>query len=474
MAGTIDRDRNFPKPVDYLYWALLIGGCAGILLTFLLRFWAVFSLYGLSATSGVEGPGSFGIFQVCSGHTPYQDLSTSSNIALYNFVFFELYGTFARLFGNCEITTPLFGRLLSAVLSIALAATMFCARDKKLHPLEAGAIALGAFSPFIGWWAFALRADIGAAAFLALCLVMMLSYLRSPRLLTALAVALFQFCSWGFKQTYIFAAPVLLWYIFRKDPRHALFFCVVLFLGISTPFLVYGIPYYLQTIYIFKTEPLVFAIGVANLHLFLAKAAPTLLLAALIIVTRAVIKWDLQWDFLVIMLILLFVMATITSAKVGASDSYYFPPFVAAMLFAVTQLQDCPPLLHRIGMAAYATLSIGLVFFLLLGSRGTIILNGHVEETRQIATELNRMPAPKLVWDETAALPWFTQGVETRIFWNGEANMLIGGSFDPHKAVADGHYATVAIPADTQSSFDLSRYKSIETINGLEIFERAN
>ena len=277
MAGLSGRAYGtFRIAFDRSYWALLVVGCACILLIFALRFWAVFSLRGFFPASGVEGSGSFGIFQVCTGHTPYQDVGAASNIAVFNFLFYEFYGAFVRLFGNCEVATPLFGRLLTVLLLAICTITIFAARGKRLHSFEAAAIALGGFSFFIGWWAFTLRPDIGAATLLALSFIMMLSYLRSPTLLRALAVAFFLFCSWGFKQPFIFAAPVLLWYIFRKNPRHALAFFIILVLGIAAPFAAYGIqPYYLQTIYASQTEPLVAAVGLGNLALFLVKALPT-------------------------------------------------------------------------------------------------------------------------------------------------------------------------------------------------------
>ena len=82
------------------------------------------------------------------------------------------------------------------------------------------------------------------------------------------------------------------------------------------------------------------------------------------------------------------------------------------------------------------------------------------------------MPPPKLVWHETIALPWFTKEVETRIFWYRESRPLTEGGFDPHKRVAEGHYETLAIPAGSESSFNLSQYRLIDTIDDLQVYER--
>ena len=57
-----------------------------------------------------------------------------------------------------------------------------------------------------------------------------------------------------------------------------------------------------------------------------------------------------------VMLLFSFVTAAVTSAKVGASDNYYFATFVTALLLAIRHLQNCPPPVRRIGMAAYALL----------------------------------------------------------------------------------------------------------------------
>ena len=172
LTGRVHRTPGIG--IAFFYWPLLLAASGCTLLVFCLRFWSVLRFHGLIPTGGVEGSGSFGVFEVCAGQPVYHDFTQSPNIAVFNFVFYEFYGLAVRLFGSCSVATPLFGRLLTVTLLACLSIVIFIARDRRLHPLEAATIAIGAFSPYVGWWAFGLRPDIGAAVFLAFYLVMMI------------------------------------------------------------------------------------------------------------------------------------------------------------------------------------------------------------------------------------------------------------------------------------------------------------
>ncbi|MEP7029299.1 MAG: hypothetical protein ABI830_00030 [Pseudolabrys sp.] len=458
----------------FFYRALLVAGLASILMVFILRLWSMLSTHGLIPTSGVEGSGSYGVFRACSGLPFYQNFNDAANVAVFNFLFYEFYGMLTRLFGACDDVTPLLSRLLSLAFVVALAVTVFLAKDKKLSPLEAALVAAGAFSFYIGWWAFAIRPDVGAALFLALCIVTMLSYLRNPRQLSALAAGFFLVCAWGFKQPYAVAGPVLLWFIFRTNPRHAAAFCLVVAAGIVFPFLVYGMqPYYLHTMAVVGDEPLFAYVASINVYMFLVKGSPTLLLLGLTMLKLRKTGADVEWNFLWTLLIISSVVMGVAAAKAGAVENYYFPSFVTAMFIVVKYVQTGDPQIRRIGMGGSAVLSLLLACLILSGFRGNAILDAPAQRRiEEIAAVLNQMPAPKLVWEDTAALPWFTKDVETRILWDAEVIARIMGGFDPHKSVADGHYKTIAIPNYSKPSFDLSGYQFVKGFDSLLIYSR--
>jgi hypothetical protein len=457
--------------IIFTYSALLLAGAFFILLIFALRFWFVFSQHGLIPTTGVESSGSFGIFNVCVGRAPYHDFAAASNVAVFNFGFYEVYGRVVRLFADCEVATPLYGRLLTVLFSAALAVAIYSARDERLHPLEAIVIALGVFSSYFGWWSFALRPDIGAATFFALCLITMLRYLANPKLSLALLVGFFLLCSWAFKQPLAFAGPVLLWYVWRQNPRHAVAFCTIVLVGIVIPFAGYGIrPYFLHAIYAEGSAPLIASNGVRNLISFLMRAAPTLSLAGLVIVSSGKAGLDIERKFLLTMLLVSFLFLGVSAAKLGADDNYYFPTFVVASMLVIRYLRSCGLLFSRIGMASYTAVWTLSAFVILTGYRGAIEMNAFAKSSREMAAELNQMPPPKLIWDDVVALPWFTKDVETRVFWYRESTPLINHGYNPRTLVSHGHYETVAIPRYAEHGFDLSRYRFAKAIEDLRIY----
>ena len=106
-------------------------------------------------------------------------------------------------------------------------------------------VALALFSPTIGWWAFALRPDVGGITFLTAALLCFVYYLDYPRLWIVLLSGFCLICAWGFKQPYAFAAPVMLGYTFIRNRSHSMALLLLLVLGFSIPLLLYNPTLYL-------------------------------------------------------------------------------------------------------------------------------------------------------------------------------------------------------------------------------------
>lgn len=462
--------RALPNPV---YWPLLIAAALSMALVFLARLQSVLQAHGRYPTSGVEGAGAFGVYQVCAGAPLYHDFTQSPNGYIFNFIFYEFYGTVAGLFGDCATATPLAGRLLTVAFVVALGAAIFLARNARLSALEAAAIAAAVISPYVGWWVFALRPDVAATTFFACGVIATLRYLRRPALPALVAAVLCLICAWGFKQPYGFAAPVMLWFIARTNFRHALIFAILLLAGLCLPFFVYGIrPYFFHTIYSESRMPLYVDIAAGNIVSFVVKSAAVLLLTGITLTALRNARREPERDFLVAMLAVSFGVMAILAAKAGASDNYFFPPFVTALLLIVRLAPDCDPALRRVGFAAYAVLSILLSLAVLTGHRGVIALPAEVaRQMNEEAATINRMPGPKLVWHDTMAMPWFTGDVALRIA-NIGASSSFEGSFNPATLVAARHYATIAIPPEVTPRFDLSGYALSKTFSDLLVYSR--
>src|SRR5262249_40074583 len=158
---------------------LLVGALSN-LAVFALRFYSFFEQNGLEPTTGREGVGSFGIYQVCTGAPLYHDFMHIPNAFAYNFLFYDVYGYLVRLLSSCN-ATPLIGRFITLSFLAAAACLVWLAARQTLERVEASVVTLAMFSPAIGWWAFALRPDVGAIAFLVGALLCFAWYLNYPR-----------------------------------------------------------------------------------------------------------------------------------------------------------------------------------------------------------------------------------------------------------------------------------------------------
>lgn len=450
---------------------LLLFAAASTLLLFLIRFHAALSLGGILPSSGVEGSGALGIFRVCQGAPLYHDFSHDTNIFVFNFLFYELYGHVAALFGNCVHTVPLVGRILTVALLLLTAVLLIVSPVTGSSWLEKTALATAVLSPYVGWWAFALRPDVGGMFFLTACLLLLLRHFSSGRLTDAAASALCLILAWAFKQTFIMAAPIALAFVARKNPRAGMLYGAVLALGLAVPFLLYSPEFYLDhTVRIVAGEAMLMRISVANTISFLVKASPVLVVAAGCIL----VEWRRPKDGLPLSMLIVFTfLVTMTAAaKIGAADNYFFPTYAAAVLLVLVSVPSWPSNRRALALAVYSLLAIALNAAVLMGAGGTLDLNSTDTKNALIASAaINRLPNPKLVWDSIAALPWYTDDVATRIPIEQDGFQRFG-PFDPRRLIMQGYYSSLALPAYAVKTLDVSSYRVTGRFGDLILFRR--
>ena len=151
-------------PLKKWYSWFLLAGALSNLAVFAVRFFSVFEQSGLQPTTGLEGGGAFGIYRVCTNEVVYHDFSQLPNGFIFNFLFYDMYGYLIQFLGYCD-ATPLIGRFVTLSLLVAAAGLIWFASRPALERVEASVVALAMFSPTIGWWAFALRPDVGGTTF---------------------------------------------------------------------------------------------------------------------------------------------------------------------------------------------------------------------------------------------------------------------------------------------------------------------
>src|SRR4051794_36240537 len=172
----INISQSIKKWLQQVYPWFLLAGAASSLAVFGSRFLSVLDVSGLEPTSGLEGGGAFGIYRVCANEPVYHDFSKLPNGFIFNFLFYYIYGYLVRFLSYCD-ATALVGRLITLSLLVAAAGLVWVASRRALERVEAGVVALALFSPTIGWWAFALRPDVGGIFFLLAALLCFVYYL---------------------------------------------------------------------------------------------------------------------------------------------------------------------------------------------------------------------------------------------------------------------------------------------------------
>ena len=468
------------RPVAFLkkyYSLLLLTGALSNLAVFAVRFVSVFGQDGLQPTSGLEGGGAFGMYRICTNESVYHDFSQLPNPFTFNFVFYNLYGYLVRVLSYCD-SAPLIGRFVTLSLLLFAAGLVWFASKPALEKVAAGVLALALFSPVIGWWAFALRPDVGGMAFLTAALLCFVYYLDHPRLWIVLLSGFCLICAWGFKQPYAFAAPIMLGYTFTRNQSHSIALLLLLVLGFCAPLLLYDPTLYLlHTVRVPASYPFYPSLALTNLVAFLLKAFGILLPAALVgWITLRSEPLRSSNNFLFIIFAFSFALFIILSGKLGAADCYFFPTFVAAILVIALGSSRVHDTLRRSCLLIFALITLGQSGLLLTGIRGEINLPTDTTKFAPVlSAALAEMPGPKMVWHQTLGLPWNSPSVETRVldgYVDLESPVQIPGAINPKSLLAMGFYATVAIPVEARNSVDPSKYRLKAQIGPLLVFAR--
>ena len=477
LLWEISHRGSFPSRA---YKAILFSAVLCNVILFFIRFLSVLKTRGMIPASGVEGSGSLGIYNVCNGNTLYHNFAETPNIFIFNFLFYDFYGYILKTVAPCAEAVPLDGRVLTLGLLAFAVVSVISIRNKVLTLLEVVLVSSTLLSVYVGWWAFALRPDVGALAFLLAGLACAIRYFKSTNLLTGVLAVIFLAFAWGFKQPLGLAAPIFLWFAFQTNRKHVFVMACIFMFCIISPLFFFDIQSYLTHTVLAATtgRPFSFSIATSNLTSFIVKASP------LVVATIALSKltWPTKLEerflltFILTSLCLLFVMA----GKPGAGDNYFFPTFGAMLIFAVYCLPRTVAPLRTFILLGYAVVSVTVTIAVLSGMGGrTSLSSDDLDRLSGLAGVINRLPEPRLVQHDDLALPWFTTNVSTRlVVYN--LDMLAERSneqpvhVDVKALVKNKYYAAVVIGAGSmlENYFDLNGYERARELDGIVIFLR--
>jgi hypothetical protein len=256
------------------------------------------------------------------------------SLTLYNYLFYSSYGWILRLAGVADTQIMVCGSLIAPVFALlgALAQWKLVQSYLQLRGLRSllsllFALGLWLSTSMIRQWAFAIRADLAAAALvmIALCLVV-----NNPRFGFAIAGAFF-YLAWSFKQSVVLSLVAVCLFLLFQKRWGDLFMLTTVFGTLTAATLLLGTSEYRYSILVAPRIMSVFSFKhfllivqksfIANIYWLLAPIA--LLCAA-----RAR-RVDPAVRLLTAVFAFALIFGLLGMTRVGAADNYLFEAFAA-------------------------------------------------------------------------------------------------------------------------------------------------
>ncbi len=498
--------------------ALLSAGL-GIVLMAVRGYFAIsFSEPLQLTTSGAEYESLFVIWKYLQSEPLYVDQTRIPFAGTYyNWLYYVFYGEIAGAVLNSlslnDAWLPTVTRLLTlsgAVFGAWVSYRCFlelCRNGNKHGRRLALAFAvLLFFGPLMGFWAIATAPDIWALALEVTGVLLFLRHYKSHPFKAILLFCLFAYLAWSFKQIFVFSTGAVgLFLLIRRDWKPLMVLVIAMWSAWGVT-LAIGNPDYVNTIVAFGGSSVELARYelVRNLINLAVKIQPVLFIVAVAVVA-VVIKpsygtalWtgfsgnenripEQAFSIAVLGVLITSVLAIPASAKIGASENYYFTLTFFLMLaglalFRISQRQG-----DRMTWV-FAAMSLGwlanlvAVGSVLAGLQGVLSTRYMHDSMTATAECLNRQGLSQSVFISNSylSLPWMIPARQHFVIhYNYPMDRASGVAMQGGGVgglIDDGYFATLVLPAESNNRFDgseLKRYRSRAQIcPGLLIYDR--
>lgn len=393
-------------------------------------------------TTGSEEESFYAVWKYVHGLPVYVDFHKAPFAASYfNWAFYVVYGSVTKLvlslFGLSDEWIPTVGRMITlagclAGLFVAHRIARHLAKTRKISLLPTTLLLLFFAGYLMGFWAITVRPDVWALTLELTGFYFFLRYLDNHKRSAFLAAILFFYLGWSFKQNFVgLFGGCLLYLLFQKKIAAGFqFFCAFALLAALTYFAGTGDYRYL----LFKSQlrmKLVPSIGLYNLRLAVSKSLPVILFATglgVLVLWQEPLKRLMQkvqvnkpLQLLLLCFGVSFPLFFLMVMKEGASDNYFFTPFVVLLFLLVYALAH--------GSATNAFQQATLWFFvpaclLNVGEGGLIMAEKFGQINRRPSAKqyetakrlMDTLPKPILFEkDNIANLPWINRSPQNFI-----------------------------------------------------------
>jgi hypothetical protein len=419
--------------------SLFLAAGASLIL-FLVRIYYAFSFvtpYMLS-TTGYEWESMLSIWNFIHHQAVYTDPHRIPfTVSYYNWGYYYFYGSITQvclhLLHLNDIWIPTVGRFISLGFTL-IAGGIFWLASRDLikqglfarRPIALAWCLIATCSPLAGFWSISVRPDIGALAFEAAGLYVILCYLRKQNERLIILAALLFYAAWAFKQSSVtmLTGSVLALLLLKR--WRAFFTLSVLWWLLVLVTLFVGGPVYRENILFSQQHiPSTVSLGLSNV-LRAAEKNPFFLLSAAVILAVSTRQFRLLASRPIeaaLTLVVLFscCFALFTSCKYGANDNYCIPTVWAAMLAFALMSERMSVLLKLVGLAVCSCLMVGAIALVPAGLTFSYSYRDQDITHRNVAAKLSLLSGPAFVSDGYSDLPWVQR-------------------FSPHFVIPDTYY----------------------------------
>ena len=501
-----------------LSFIALVSAGMGVLLMVVRGYYAIsFSEPLQLTTSGAEYESLFVIWKYIQGQPVYVDQTRIPFAGTYyNWLYYAFYGEVAGFvlstFSLADTWLPTITKLLTltgATVGAGVSYRCFVdtgfSEDKNGRLLSFSFAAFLFFGPLMGFWAIATAPDIWALTFDIAAVCMFLRYYKSRPLKAVLLFCFFAYLAWSFKQVFVFSpGAVGLFLLLRRDWSR-LFALVLVMWSAWGITLAFGSPDYVHTVVAFggSTVDLARYELVRNLVNLAVKIQPVLFVVA-VAVTAVVINPsittalragfsgdkkngpEMVFSLAFSGVLITSVLAIPSSAKIGASENYYFTLVFFLILAGLAWLRISVRT-GKLPAWGYGAMTLGwlgnlvAVSSVLMGLQGTLSTR-YMHDGMMAATEcLNRQGLPESLFisNPYLSLPWMIPARQHFVLhYNYPLDRASGVAMEGGGVgglIDDGYFATLVLSAGTKShdGSGLQRYRPRpQACQGMVIYDR--
>ncbi len=191
-------DNPFCRRCLLSFW-LALALLAGLI--FIFRLDAMVRQGSYYVTTGCEDISVFNVSRMRYGDPVYTDCFTYPyRASLFNWLFYQMHGTVARLTQPSEVELPTVLRLVTLMWAVAgfVAMVLFL---RGHWVMSASVAAVAWFGPMIGWWTMTVRPDVPAVVCQYIAFTLVARGGSRLSLGRAVATGLVFFTAWSFKQS---------------------------------------------------------------------------------------------------------------------------------------------------------------------------------------------------------------------------------------------------------------------------------